>query len=670
MPADASTIAARETGEQASDALVRETRAAGPFRGLYEFLQQRDSTVFCKYLRRAQVEDVLASLPSLTIIAPNDLAFAALPPSVIKMLETDSRFLRKFVLHHIVGDSVPSRSLRGDLEITTAGGDNILVKVYDNGRTISIGGANILVGDASYENVIVHIVDRVLYPIAESMLAQTIQAKFGYFYRLLQNSGLTSVLNSDLYTVFIPTQDAINNLPAETSQKILSNNELLKRVVSHHIVPGLQFSAVLKTGATLTPLDGEVLRVTTQAGQLFIDGVPFVSKDDGATNGVIHIVNRLLVPQSVIEDCGCIASHGGGDAFLTGGKIGFQGPTIVGQQLPGLVQHVVVPGTVTQTTHIVSPPKTVVLGQQKLGVLVRPVAPSVLSPKVPPFASARIPGALVLSEQGVGQPTKPGAEKLPSAPQFSSRFAPPAQTLSPVFSPAVPSLSFSVGTVQTGKPGPLLPTSGTVKLPTPSAVSKLSLSPPRADRIGANVPKVVPDIANTQPSKSRSSNDAAAPSFTYQPAKKVLHSESTGKPLLHQTTLSFAVPPLGVIHRVPPTLHVLNLPSLKPAPPMLPKEGTALFPTSFQRVKPLRHQTSQNKDQMSGLVQKSPAGVSGTTKFPEHLLKLKTPLQDPREAPPLSPIFKTFPPCDDNSFYDLIRQALPPTHPLRKEDVP
>uniref|UniRef100_A0A023G0K4 Putative transforming growth factor-beta-induced protein ig-h3 n=1 Tax=Amblyomma parvum TaxID=251391 RepID=A0A023G0K4_AMBPA len=361
--------------EQSSDVLVREARAVGQFRGLYEFLQQRDSTVFCKYLRRAQVEDVLASLPSLTIIAPNDLAFAALPPSVIKMLETDSRFLRKFVLHHIVGDSVNSRSLRGDLEITTAGGDNILVKVYDNGRTVSLGGANILLGDASYENVIIHIVDRVLYPIADSLLSQTIQAKFGYFYRLLQSSGFASVLNSDLYTVFIPTQDAINNLPTETSQKILSDSELLKRVISHHIVPGLQFSAALKDGATLTPLDGEVLRITTQAGQLFIDGVPFVSRDDGATNGVIHIVNRLLVPQSVIEDCGCVPSHGGGDSLLTGGKITFPGTTIVGQQLPGVVQHVVVPGRVTQTTHIVSPPKTIVLGPGALQPLLPGQAP-------------------------------------------------------------------------------------------------------------------------------------------------------------------------------------------------------------------------------------------------------------------------------------------------------
>ncbi|KAH8020676.1 hypothetical protein HPB51_002625 [Rhipicephalus microplus] len=348
-------------------------------------------------------------------------------------------------------------------------------------QTISIGGANILVGDASYENIIVHIVDRVLYPIAESMLAQTIQSKYGYFYRLLQSAGLTSVLNSDLYTVFIPTQDAITNLPAETSQKILSNNELVKRVVSHHIVPGLQFSAALKDGATLTPLDGEVLRVTTQAGQLFIDGVPFVNKDDGATNGVIHIVNRLLVPQSVIEDCGCIASHGGGDILLTGGKIGFKGPTVVGQQLPGLVHHVVVPGTVTQTTHIVSPPKTVVLGQQP-DVFVRPVVHAAFSPtKVPLVASA--PMKLVPSGLGFGQRHKPNAGNLASAPQFFPHFTLPTQANRPVATPAGSLLPFSVGTVQAGKPASLFPESGSVKQPTPSAALKPSLSQPDADRV-------------------------------------------------------------------------------------------------------------------------------------------------------------------------------------------
>lgn len=128
-------------------------------------------------------------------------------------------------------------------------------------QTISIAGANILQGDSSFENVIIHVVDRVLYPIAESLLSQTIQAKYGYFYRLLQSSGLVEVLNSKLfiahcrflkpvqwnftcymsfvfgiragglYTVFIPTQDALNNLPAETSKTVLSDTALLKRTL-------------------------------------------------------------------------------------------------------------------------------------------------------------------------------------------------------------------------------------------------------------------------------------------------------------------------------------------------------------------------------------------------------------------------------------------------------
>lgn len=62
------------------------------------------------------------------------MAFAALPASVLKKIESDKQYLRKFVLHHIVGEGVPSSSLRGDLEITTLGGDNVLVKVYENGK--------------------------------------------------------------------------------------------------------------------------------------------------------------------------------------------------------------------------------------------------------------------------------------------------------------------------------------------------------------------------------------------------------------------------------------------------------------------------------------------------------------------------------------------------------
>ncbi|KAG0430344.1 hypothetical protein HPB47_022773 [Ixodes persulcatus] len=410
-------IAAAAAEEHEADALVRESRAASHFKGLYDFLQQRDATVFCKYLRRAEVEDVLVSLQAFTIFAPNDMAFAALPASLLKKIESDKRFLRTFVLHHIAGDAVSSRSLKGELEITTLSGDNLLVKVYDNGRTISIAGGNILQGDTNFENVVLHIVDRVLYPFAESVLPQTIQSKYGYFYKLLQSAGLVQVLNSDLYTVFIPTQDAINSLPADTSKAILSDSTLLKRVLSHHIVPGLQFSGVFKDGATLTPLDGEVMRVTTQAGQIFIDGVPFVNYDEGATNGVIHLVNRVLMPKSVIEDCGCFASKD--DVSLIGQKLTIQGPTLVGQQLPGITQqHVLLPGTVSTvsglTTRVISPGGVVSL-QQPFGIFSTgkvplPGAPGFLG--ATPLVSGK-PGLPAFGGRKPSPPTAPQASWFP-----------------------------------------------------------------------------------------------------------------------------------------------------------------------------------------------------------------------------------------------------------------
>ena len=129
--------------------------------------------------------------------------------------------------------------------------------------------------------------------------------RFTTLNQALVNTGLQStLLQSGTYTVFAPTDDAFNALAAElglTRAQLLADRALLTSVLQYHVLGATVPRASVPLGRAVSPLAGGVFKVESVGGGLVItDGrnrtSRIVQTDVNATNGVIHVVDRVLLP--------------------------------------------------------------------------------------------------------------------------------------------------------------------------------------------------------------------------------------------------------------------------------------------------------------------------------------------------------------------------------------
>ena len=113
---------------------------------------------------------------------------------------------------------------------------------------------------------------------------------------LVTKSGLSDTLNAaGPYTVFAPTNDAFKAVPAKTMDELAHDPAKLKAVLSYHVVPGKMLAAEVRNGSAKTAQGGNVS--LSKAGEFVtVEDAMVQTPDIVATNGVVHTVDRVLMP--------------------------------------------------------------------------------------------------------------------------------------------------------------------------------------------------------------------------------------------------------------------------------------------------------------------------------------------------------------------------------------
>jgi transforming growth factor-beta-induced protein len=117
----------------------------------------------------------------------------------------------------------------------------------------------------------------------------------------LQAAGLADTLKGKgPFTVFAPTDDAFEKLPAGTVETLLKpeNKEKLKAILLYHVVAGdVTASQAMKT-TSVTTLNGQKLALMASAGTLMVNDAKVVKADISTSNGVIHVIDAVLLPKN------------------------------------------------------------------------------------------------------------------------------------------------------------------------------------------------------------------------------------------------------------------------------------------------------------------------------------------------------------------------------------
>jgi uncharacterized surface protein with fasciclin (FAS1) repeats len=126
--------------------------------------------------------------------------------------------------------------------------------------------------------------------------------QFSTLVALLKQVNLSGALTAKgPYTVFAPTNAAFKKLPPATLAAVKNDPALLKKVLLYHVVKGnVRAAQVVKLdGKSAMTLEGQRVSIEVRGGTVFLNNTVRVTKTDViATNGIIHVINKVLVPKS------------------------------------------------------------------------------------------------------------------------------------------------------------------------------------------------------------------------------------------------------------------------------------------------------------------------------------------------------------------------------------
>ncbi|MFT3955272.1 MAG: fasciclin domain-containing protein [Piscinibacter sp.] len=114
--------------------------------------------------------------------------------------------------------------------------------------------------------------------------------------KLIADAGLADTLRGPgPYTVFAPSDEAFKAVPAKTMAELAGNKELLKSVLSYHVVPGAVPAAEVKNGNVKT-VQGANVALAKSGTFVTIEDAMVTQADVPASNGVVHVIDRVLMP--------------------------------------------------------------------------------------------------------------------------------------------------------------------------------------------------------------------------------------------------------------------------------------------------------------------------------------------------------------------------------------
>lgn len=235
----------------------------------------------------------------LTVFAPTDDAFAALPDGLLDDL-TDAQ-LTEIILYHVLAGTVQSSQIETQQDATTEQGERVLLQSNANGVTVN-GSSSVIAADITASNGIIHAVDEVLLPAAfrEPGIIETAEAAgdFEILLGAVESAGLTTTLQFlGPFTVFAPSDQAFTDLGIETVESLTEDQ--LSDVLTYHVLDGEVPSSALQPEQTVTALNGSNLFITLANDEVFVNGTSSVFLADvNAKNGIIHAVDQVLLPDA------------------------------------------------------------------------------------------------------------------------------------------------------------------------------------------------------------------------------------------------------------------------------------------------------------------------------------------------------------------------------------
>ncbi|PWJ44620.1 fasciclin domain-containing protein [Sediminitomix flava] len=264
----------------------------------------------------ASLRTTLKSSGPFTVFAPTNDAFAKVDAEIINYLLATPEELSKVLTYHVVAGKVMSTDLSSGTVPTVNEGQSLNVSL---GSSVMINNATVTTADVEATNGVIHLINEVLLPsnLDLSGMKQTLaeivveDENFTVLEKILTmpefSDILTAASNKDAeLTIFAPTdaafQTVLDVLGLDDLSEIPEN--VLMDIVTYHILGSVAMSSDLQSTMYET-LNGESITVDLSSG-VMIDNASVTKADMEASNGVLHVVDAVLLPSTYASAIGTI----------------------------------------------------------------------------------------------------------------------------------------------------------------------------------------------------------------------------------------------------------------------------------------------------------------------------------------------------------------------------
>jgi len=270
------------------------------------------------YLEAALVQEgldvTLQTATDLTVFAPTDQAFTdiatALGTDINGLLALPN--LTDILTYHVLGSVVPSSAVTNGLIAQPLSLTNSLKLTVTGAGDVFVNQAPVSAVDLNTDNGVVHVIDAVVLPV-ETVVDVALDNGFNALASAVVASELMPILVNPLatYTVFAPTDQAFQDLAdlvgvplSELFNPAVIPTASLQAVLGTHVLGSIVPSSAVTNGAIVDNIVGiNTLKLTVKgSGEVFVNQAQVTTVDVNSDNGVVHIINSVLLPDETVVD--------------------------------------------------------------------------------------------------------------------------------------------------------------------------------------------------------------------------------------------------------------------------------------------------------------------------------------------------------------------------------
>ncbi|XP_051253156.1 periostin, osteoblast specific factor b isoform X2 [Dicentrarchus labrax] len=281
---------------------MRGCPAVAPIDHVYGTLGLVKATSTQNYADISKLKPEIEGSGSYTFFAPSNDAWENLDETVRSALVSNVNIELYNALHYHMADKrFLTKDLRNGMTVTSMYNDlGLQINHYSNG-VVTVNCARIIYGNQVATNGVVHVIDRVISAVGRTIQdVIEVDDDLTTLSDVAQSTGLLEKLGQPgHYTLFAPTNEAFESLGSDVLERLQSDKEVIKALLNFHLLDSVQCAEAILAGSSYETLEGNNIEIGCDGESLTVNGIKMVLKKDiVTTNGVIHLIDQVLMPDS------------------------------------------------------------------------------------------------------------------------------------------------------------------------------------------------------------------------------------------------------------------------------------------------------------------------------------------------------------------------------------